>query len=193
MKLLFSLGLIFLLVSCTKKLSIEAYKEWFVENKSTLSQKFNHGDYSYELQYIPVEIVLLRNNKEATVEELKSKLIENQSYQYYNLKISSKSNSNFLKANLASKEEYYQRIAYYTTYAQSDIQLLDGTDTLSCMMYHFERNYGIQPHHTVLLGFTKSGDGVNDKTLLYNDQALGAKVRLKIKAEQLKKIPELIL
>ncbi|MGB0175701.1 MAG: hypothetical protein ACPF9D_00955 [Owenweeksia sp.] len=187
----------FLLVSCTQKLPVEDFVAWHNQEDNGLYESTESGGYRFQLQYCPHELVALRNaseisniNKEDFVEEVE----ELKGYQFFNLRISSLSNADFLRTNLSSQEEYYQRIAYFSSFAQTDFKLVEARDTLECIMYHFERNYGIQPFQTVLLGFKNTTDPPEDKEVVYLDRILGLDpVRIKIESKNLKHIPKLSL
>lgn len=51
-------------------------------------------------------------------------------------------------------QAYFSRLEYFTSYAQYDMKLIQGTDTLLCSNYHFERFYDAAPFNTVISSFT---------------------------------------
>ena len=93
--------------------------------------------------------------------------------QYIDLKISALSaGENLLSSELDSENEYFERLDYFVTYAQQDIRLIQGKDSLSPALYHFERNYGLAPYNTLLLGFELGEQGAH-RDLIIDDKVLG--------------------
>ncbi len=99
-----------------------------------------------------------------------------------------------LKQGVGSEQEYSSRLQYFSDLAESDMRLVEGSDTLSCALFHFERNYGVAPYNKIVLAFPKIGEAIQTKTFVFNEQALGiGKINLKIKEEDINKIPKVIL
>ena len=186
------------MISCSHSLLTQEYVEWNRDEENGLYKTIEQDGYSFQLQYRPQEFVAISNSSDplsidpnAFYEELE----ELKKYQFFTLRLSSSAHPDFLKANLSSQEEYYQRVAYYSSFAQNDFKLVEEEDTLQCVMYHFERNYGIQPFQTLLLGFKNPGEAPDkDKTLIYQDRILGLEpVSITIQSKNLKHIPQLRL
>ena len=189
--------LILVCARCSSDMPLDEFVEWNLDTNNGLSQKTNRGDFNFELTYQPREWVNLQNHRKELPSkgEWNSQLEARKEFQYYKLKVWVDGHPNFLKANLTHDKEYHERLAYYTSFAQNDIQLADGTDTLNCTQYHFERNYGIQPFQTILLGFASGEDAQSSsKTLIFNDRVLNIEpVELTIPKENLQRIPKLKL
>ena len=188
------LGLSRLLLACTRSLPPEDYMKWCNNPENGLIIRKEYPPFVFSLEYRPQDLVALQNTvgEETDQVEFSGQLEELRQYQYYNFKISSEANVDFLKAGIQSQQEYFERIGYFSSFAQPDF--LDGTDTLTCAMYHFERNYGISPYQTIILGFQNPNPDVENKTLVYLDKVLGVpEVRLQITAESIKQIPNLKL
>ena len=187
---------LFLLLACTRSLSVSDYAAWCSDPENGLVTKKESGKFKFELEYRPQELVALQNlnddisNKDAFDNELR----ELSGFQFFNFKISGKGTTDFLKTGVSDQSEYYQRLAYFSSFAQPDFFLVEGKDTLACSMYHFERNYGISPFQTILLGFDNSKTSIEDKKLIYEDKTLGIpSVQMEIPAKKIKKIPNLKL
>ena len=158
------------------------------------------GDFIFTLQYKPSDYILLKENNLATLDmnkwEKEKKEIEG--LIQLNLKIESKdSNKEMLQIGATSVQEYTERIQYFSYDAQKDIFLIDGKDTLPCILYHFERSYNLAPYSNLVLGFKSSkkfGEDQQDKIISFDDQALRqGKINFIIKATNLKNIPSLKL
>jgi hypothetical protein len=94
-------------------------------------------------------------------------------------------------------DEFTSRLAYFTGIMQQDIFLVEGKDTLPCLLYHFERTYGVDPRSTFLLGFPLAqvkNEAMVDKTLFFDDRGLGSgPVMISISNENLNTLPSLKL
>jgi hypothetical protein len=80
---------------------------------------------------------------------------------------------------------------------QKDFKLIDGADTLDCVLYHFERVYGLAPYATMVLGFPLSKTRTSDyknKTIGYMDKLFGAgNVYMTVEEEDLNNMPSLAI
>ena len=124
--------------------------------------------------------------------ELKNKIEEYKGLQYFTFRISTESRTELLKKNLTETNDYYGRIQYFSFDMQKDLKLIDGKDTLDCVLFHFERVYGIAPYATFVLGFPNSKQ-INDKTLFYDEKVFGAgRIYLTIRSKNIKRLPEVI-
>lgn len=115
--------------------------------------------------------------------------------QYFDLKILLKDNEGeLLKAGLNSREEYDRRVKYFSFGMQQDIRLVDGQDTLPCVMYHFERAYDVTPVCTLLLGFERADKNAErPKTLLFYDKVFNnGLLKFTFKENRLQTLPKLL-
>ena len=69
----------------------------------------------------------------------------------YELRISSEAESDILK--ISNEFSFEQRLSYFMSGLQKDLILIVGKDTLPCILYHFERNFGIAPYLSLHTGF----------------------------------------
>ena len=176
-------------------LSPEEYIVWIKSTDNGLTTTKNVGGYSYSLQYTPLDYILINEYKEALTEPVaKIERKDRDGLQYFKLQVSTNSGTDILKNNVTSAAEYEQRLNYLAYHMQQDVQLVDQGDTLPCSIYHFERTYGLTPHRTILLGFKASRGDSQDKVLVINDQLTqNGIVKLKIKGDQISKIPPVSL
>lgn len=171
----------------------------FVENPENglFAEKEMQG-VQYRTHFRPVEYMAsaeFLKKPEKTISEI---INEVSGLQYFSFEISNKENKgDVLKKNVTSMDEYFQRIEYFSYMAQNDFTLVDGSDTLDCVLYHYERSYNLTPSHRLLLAFpAKKADdsGKQDKILSYNDQVFGSgRINLCITADNIQKIPKLIV
>ncbi|MGZ3884392.1 MAG: hypothetical protein ACXVP0_11730 [Bacteroidia bacterium] len=146
---------------------------------------------SYKLQYKPLEQMLLAATDGKPVSDTEKKELEKEygRYEYYTLEIGIEHfNSEIMKYNLQSAEDYEERVNYYAFQFQNDLSLVVDKDTLPCLSYHFERNYGIAPNARFLLAFNKC-DESKKRTFVCNEKYLGnSTVKLAIAPGDLKDI-----
>lgn len=193
-----------------KSLKPVEYVKWVEDVGNELVVKKIIGDYVFALQYKPLDYSVLKAERNLNIskQELNSKTTEIEGLQYFTFQISTKEgNGELLKSGISGKDEkveYEKRIDYFSSKMQNDIKLIDGQDTLPCVLFHFERTYNLTPYSNFNLGFeygseekssgaTRAPLTYKSKRLLYNDHAfnVGA-VELMIKEENLNKIPNLI-
>lgn len=182
-----------LLWACSpSQLDYKAYVQWVESDKSHLSAVKDLDDFEYTLIYKPLDYMVAKEylNGAITKEQIDSRRKEYGKMQYYTLKIKAKSSNELLGANAGSEQEYYGRLEYFMSAMSSDLQLIDGKDTLPCLLYHYERNYGLAPYSSFVLGFDQGKTPAEDKVMVYDDHVLGSgKVMIKIKAEDIKQVP----
>lgn len=114
--------------------------------------------------------------------------------QYFDFRIAVQDfNMEFLKYDLASPQQYYQRVDYCAFKMQSDLKLVDGKDTLPCLLFNFERAYDVVPFGHFQAAFAAShSDLLSSKTLIYHDRLFGkGLVKLTFKPGDLIKVPKL--
>ncbi len=155
-------------------LPVADYLEWVRNPENGLRKEKEIDELGFQLQYKPYEYIICLEERVNEIPDtlLQKKLAELEGVQYYDLKISLKEGEGeILKFNISSADQYNKRVKYFAFEMQNDIQLVEGNDTLPCLLYHFERTYDVAPSCTILLGFnydkTKAG---KQKTLLVYDR-----------------------
>ena len=185
-----------MLLSCTQKeLSVKDYLAWVNNPENGLKVSKEIKEYKIELFYKPVEYIAINEQKTTEIDTALffQRIKEIKDFQYYTLKIESLKGTEMMRTNIASEHEYSQRLQYFSDLVQYDLSLEENNDTLSCQLFHFERNYGVAPYNNIVLGFPKPTQE-NAKTLVFNDQMLGiGKIKLKIEKEKIDNIPNIIL
>jgi hypothetical protein len=172
------------------------YISWIkdVDNGLYHSEKIDGLEFS--VLYKPLSYVVLQEliSSEAPLDSFDTYRNLYEGFQYFTFTIRSLESADILKHDLTDAQEYAGRVDYFSFRMQPDLQLVDGTDTLACRIFHYERTYHVAPYTHFLIAFENSGNSNRDKTLVYHDQVFGKGiVKLKIKASALKKIPNLLL
>ena len=179
------------------------YVDWIEDPANGLLVKKDVGDYNFTILYKPLDYIIIKEKKDDKLkkEDLQTEKSEIEDLQYFTFKIGLKANSgDLLKYNLTKVNDYYARVEYFSFAMQNDLKLLDGNDTLNCILHHFERTFGLAPYCNFVLGFKLSENSpgkivthFSDKTLIYNDRVLGiGPIKLTVKGNNIKNIPKLI-
>lgn len=149
------------------------YKRWHESDESHLRQKREMGDFEFTAFYQTNNYLALKEmDKKDTIEkkEFDNKLSEYGSMTYVSYRIENmKQGNDLMKANLSSDNEYYARLEYFSFKMQNDFKLVNGRDTLDCLLYHFERTYSLTPYTTFVLGFPKIEANKGFK-IIYHDK-----------------------
>lgn len=165
-----------------------------VNNKSTGIYSKTINGIKYAIQYKPSDYMALQEMQDKTLDnnELKKLIEEYNKYEYYTFEISIDGfTDEILKYQLKTTDEYTERLNYYAFKFQNDINLIQETDTLTTVNYHFERNYGLAPNVKFLLAFKRADDS-KDRTFVCNEKYLGSGiVKINITPDDLKEIPKL--
>jgi hypothetical protein len=176
---------------------VDNYMQWVRDPQNGLIKTKTIDELQFKVQYKPYEYIVCMEERNDKIADtlMKRKLKELEGMQYYDLKILLKNNEGeLLKSGLTSAEEYDSRVKYFSFGMQQDIQLVDGTDTLPCVMYHFERAYDATPVCTVLLGFDwKDSNAGKAKTLLVYDKTFNkGLLKFTFKENRLQTLPKLL-
>ena len=183
-----------------KEMGIQEYVKW-VENKDNgLKSQRTIDHFLYTVQYQPSQYMVMKDVRDATISqnEMDEKAKEYDPYQFYAFTIKDTTGTDeLLKLDIRSSEEYYARIDYFSNGMQRNVFLIDDKDTLPCVMFHFERSFGLAPECRFMLGFNKSKKNKyenSDKVLVYEDNVFGTGIiKIRIDGDQLKKLPLLVM
>lgn len=182
-------------------LPVDDYMRW-VENKDNgLQVEKKIGEVTFSALYKPYEyLAIMETGKEnLTSAKLKERIHAYEGLQYFTFKIeANNTQKELLKTGIHSEQDYYSRLEYFSFEMQKDFKLIEGTDTLDCVLYHFERIYGLAPVATVVLGFPLTKGDLQEskinKTIGYTDRVFGAgNVYMTIRKENLDQIPQVKL
>lgn len=188
--------LLFVFSCATEKISDPlAYIKLFDEAGKGLMEEKNIGDLNFSLLYKPQAYMALKENREfaANTEKVKELIHNYDGFQYYTLRVKVNNQSlgkDVLSYNAAGAADYQERVKYFAFDMQKDIKLVSGGDTLPCVLFHFERNFGITDFSNFLLSFPQSKNVNEDRVFVYEDKVLGTGlVKLTVKAEDINQLP----
>lgn len=190
------LGIIIFSCGNSGEIGVSEYMGWINNAENGLKVVKELKEFKFELFYKPIEYIAINEQRKFDIDTslYTERLTELKDLQYYTLKIESLSGSEMMRTGIDSEDEYYQRLQYFNDIAQYDMALIDGNDTLSCVLFHFERNYGVAPYNNIVLGFPRKDGAPSSKTFRFSERVLGVGiVNLKISDKDINNIPELIL
>jgi hypothetical protein len=132
-------------------------------------------DVNLTLKYISNEQMALRDLDDlskATQASFDSILKGYDSLLFFNLEVSiDHFNEELLHYKPEQGASFEERVAYYSFDMQKNICIVVAEkDTIPCTMYHYERNYGVSPKNTFMLGFEASH--LKNAVLIYDNQFL---------------------
>ena len=184
------------------------YMNWIENKENGLKVEKKISDFVYTALYKPYEYLALFELKKDNIrkKELYEKMNEYDGLQYFTFRITAENQQQeLLKVGIDSDDAYYARIEYFSFKMQNDFKLMEGKDTLDCVLFHFERVYGLAPYATFVLGFPLAKGAQNkdttivrnsyeDKTIIYADKIFGTgNIYMTIRKEDLNRIPELVV
>lgn len=195
LQLIILIGVSLFFLSCgTEVLQPGDYISWMETEDNGFIKSKTIENLEYKIQYKPTTYVAVKNAK-GDADVFSKEMKELGDLQYFTFQIKALTGQQSpLKYNLRTEEEYYERIKYFSFDIQRDLKIIEGNDTLNCVLSLFERTYNISPTSTFSLAFekSKSTEVEFDKEFLYRDRVFNAgPIRLQIEEEDIKDIPEL--
>lgn len=170
----------------------QKYIKWVEDKGNGLIEKKQIDNFMFTLQYIPKDYMMLKEDPALSDSKLHEKSKELGDLQYFTFTISSVDEKDVMESGIVSQEEYQKRIEYFSFQMQNDLKLIDGNDTLECVLFNFERTFGIQPQCRFNLAFESVRKSGEYKTMVFNDQVLGlGTVKLSLLTKNLENIPHL--
>ncbi len=128
--------------------------------------------YQVELQYMPpAALVLLEKGPEAINDpQWESWVTERSQSDYFRFKVQP-TETGAQRLNVADLQNEMGS-TYFSFEAQRDFWVESGQDSLACLLYHHEPNYGMSQDYTFVLAFPKA-DRQEMLSFHYADKVLG--------------------
>ncbi len=182
------------------------YLNWINNPENNLIAKTKSQDYTFSLQYRPVSYLSLleagsENVSPEIIDSLEQSFAGQQQFLFH--VALSDGNSDWLNSSTQRFNDYEEQIKYLSFSMQNDFKLVRHKDTIDCSMFHFERDYGIRPFGTFLIGFPDetNDNEVNDPTndinslkVIYTNSAFGDEIiEFPFSYSDINKIPTLKL
>ena len=171
----------------------------YVKNpENGLNKNKKMGPLNMELQYKPIPFVISNELRRNTIssDEYQTRFDDLKGLQYYNLKLSiSQKGMDVTNFNVADMGAQQERLQYLAFGMQHDIRLVQGSDTLRPVLYHFERSFNLTPHRTFVLAFEETESiADNDKVFILDSPIFNTgPMKLSIRKEAIQNIPNIKL
>src|SRR6185437_11027528 len=202
------LSLLILLLTCCKNERVENgnyykaavvlekqdYIDWCRKKENPLKKTKELQDITFSLKYKPAEYVacMEESSGKANTNDVKKNAEDIDGLDYYDFKIQITSGQGeLLKYQVASMSDYDSRVNYFAFGMEKDIKMIDGSDTLGCVLFHFERAYDVIPYATFLLAFPKGKSPLAERTFIYEDKVFNKGIiKFTYTTEDLSQIPK---
>jgi hypothetical protein len=179
-----------------KYLDKEAYVAVIKKNEDLKKEK-TFGDMTYTCEFIPAAYnAVSRFKPEIEKSVLKKAVEESLGFVYFKLSVKSGNLENpVLNPAILSANEYGSRVRYFNAFAQENIKLLYGNDTIKCTQYIFENPYNLKADVNLMIAFKISEKTPNrDIQLIYDDQLFNnGLVKFYYDNNELQELPEIII
>ena len=175
------------MMSCSGELDRGSFVAWVRDYSNGLHVQKEQGEYVFDLQFQPLDYVLLQRNAEMTQAGYQQALQEIAGLQYYILTVSLKDkNVDFMDYGVQNEREQQQRLYYFSYLFQNDIRLEEGAERLPCVLFHFERSGDLKNSRTFVLAFEDHQQAFTEAKLVIDAAAFGSlPVRIKISKDNI--------
>jgi len=195
-KYLYIIGVLIGIGACkTEEVSVSDYIKWVGDKDNGLYKNTDMNDFKFGCMYKPVEWLSLREVKRSKLNISKFDSVRNElkGLQYFSLKIENNKVPELVSYQAEDNEAYQKNFNYYTGGMKNDIYLVVNEDTLPCILFHYERNYGASPINIFDLAFENSNTNVNaDKQIIVYAEHMGMGIiKFKFNKEDINDIPKL--
>jgi len=157
-----------------REMPLVEFNAWVLNTDNNLLKTKNVGEINYNLSFVPKEFMAFNELKgqEYNKEAFDVALSHYDGMSYFNFKIAiEEGQGELLKYKLSSAQQYNDRINYMSFKMQKDIFLIQGKDTISPGLFHFERIFEVAPFATVMVAFdNEKFDLQKEFTIVYSDK-----------------------
>ena len=156
----------------------------------------NAGDFTLQAQYEPIDCLIAKQKRSDNIKKVEyldmKKELEGLQYFTVNLGTSLRG-TNIANYETTDEAEIQKRLYYLSFKMQKDFKLVEGSDTLPCRLYHFEKMNDFANVKTISLAFDKRTEGNDkDKTLIVDSPLLNSEpIKLNFDIKNIKNIPPL--
>jgi len=172
------------MIGCHSDLTAEEYINWVKDYDNNLHVRSSYGDFIFDLQYQPVEYVMLQRGMSNLSEAEQMRQTQNiGGVQYYTLNISTKNKIDVANYATTSIAERQQKIYYFSYLFQDDVKLEENGKVLPCILYHFERPTKTDGTRTIVLGFKNPTKNATEAQLVIQSE-LFSSLPIKIKVSK---------
>lgn len=174
------------------------YVTWVNNEENGLLKKKTVQPLEIEAVYKPLPYIIANEKRTNEIPQIEydKRAKELEGMHYFTVKLSIIGGKlDITNFEVETDAQQQERLAYLSFAMQDDIKLVEGTDTLPCALYHFERSYDLAPYRTFVLGFEqKEENKTKDKTLVLDLAYFRTgPIKLNFASSDLARIPNLKL
>jgi hypothetical protein len=161
------------LVNTAEVMPLKDFIKWTADLNNELVKNKKFSEINYNISYMPAPTLayIELKGEDFTKEQFDKAKSNYASMSYFNLRIELPAGSGeLLKYNVSNSNEYNDRLSYMSFKMQNDIYLVQGNDTLSPGLFHYERIFEVASYATVMFAFDNfKFDRQKELTIIYDD------------------------
>ncbi len=183
---------------CSKPLSIEEYLNRVQNSDYAVVTERSTAGMKIIVTYVPAKAIAIMELMGEDIDERQHEQRANELESYHHLRVRfspEQKGIDFLKFGSNDPQISHQRLQHLNSFFNTDLTLIDGKDTLPCVLHHFERTYKLTGYGDVSLLFEKQHKGtVSNLQLIYNDQLFQlGELRFNIDSEKIHQLSKLTI
>lgn len=169
----------------------------YMESNNTTRQTTISGNTEYVIQLATADYMACREHSEqlqqGNIEQLKNRADELDGHIFFIINVSKNDLGGSVIDDIQKKQKAGEMIMYYQSLAANDISLFCGDEQIFPVTYHYEDNYGLAPHNTIVVGF-QLPEFQSDLKLVFNDRYNdNPYIQATYSKETLKNLPTLVI
>lgn len=171
-RLFFMSGLFAIVLACNpKSIDSKDYVRYFEDKENGLIISNEVGEIRATLFYKSYEYQFLKQGQNEILSYDMLNDIKMDSLQYFTIRIESLIGNDILTVP-GILNSYYERLEYLKNNVCKDFWIIEGEDTIPCLMSHFEQNYNMVKHINIEF-VAKTNYIKGNKKVIYNDKVFG--------------------
>lgn len=164
-----------MLMGCSKKVfNADDYVKYMETKASGMRKEKNIGTINIAVQYKTPQYIAIKERRMTDADSINNITAKLEGMQYYTIRYNLEGmQGDIMKYDLHSEQEYFERLNYMSYGLQNDIKVVEGKDTLSCVLFNHARNYGISPVTEIVAGFEENKKVGISKEFIIDEHAFG--------------------
>ena len=196
MKRLYIIPMMTLLFSCqSPPETLSDYNQWARDNEDLFFKEKTSEDYLFRLQYRTHEMIIAQElGGEADSSAIQNRLDKIWDLQYFNLYVSPLKAKGMSTVSIRNQHKMTDLGTYLSYRMQNDLILLEGEDTMKCVLFHFESYADLNQKNNFVLAFEQNDQtNTKPKTIILKPGMLNRQsVVFQYDTQTLTQIPQLL-